>query len=343
MNNSEFLKKLEKNSNGVFQVRQKPKKTVNTQTNGENPPIERGFVYGEGEAKTIPFWIPFSDTKPINLNFKIPAIKIYDVISGIQQIVGYDVKVNTACKNVNLGGTKIFSGVPCDLPEIKWCSGSVCVDFVKFCGACAPIVGCWHYPCGIGETCSTATWPCGYKQATIYQFSLVESKAKAKLLSNFRLNFDLKSNIKIDGNMKIELGTTLIDLLLDYLRDYDKSVYDDINGEDAIEPEDVLQKILDIGQNVNWFIGFARFAVQIQAGALFIRITKLKIKIRYIIEKFSIKLGNQNLLYLNNLILDEEVDLLTDDRYTNNIRRYDIKCRIYTCYIYNWRISIYWK
>ena len=317
MNNSEFLKKLEKNSNGVFQVRQKPKKTVNTQTNGENPPIERGFVYGEGEAKTIPFWIPFSDTKPINLNFKIPAIKIYDVISGIQQLVGYDVKVNTSCKNVNLGGTKIFSGVPCDLPEIKWCSGSVCVDFVKFCGACAPIVGCWHYPCGIGETCSTATWPCGYKQATIYQISLVESKAKAKLLYQTpELNFDLKSNIKIDGNMKIELGTTLpIDLLLDYLRDYDKSVYDDINGEDAIEPEDVLQKILDIGQNVNWFIGFARFAVQIQAGALFIRITKLKIKIRYIIEKFSIKLGNQNLLYLNNLILDEEVDLLTDDRY----------------------------
>ena len=102
MNNSEFLKKLEKNSNGVFQVRQKPKKTVNTQTNGENPPIERGFdpveyVVGEGEEKTIPFWIPFSDTIPINLNFKIPAIKIYDVISGIRQLTGYDARVNTIC------------------------------------------------------------------------------------------------------------------------------------------------------------------------------------------------------------------------------------------------------
>ena len=138
----------------------------------------------------------------------------------------------------------------------------------------------WHYPCGIGETCSTATWPLDINKQQYTRFPLVESKAKAKLLYQTpELNFDLKSNIKIDGNMKIELGTTLpIDLLLDYLRDYDKSVYDDINGEDAIEPEDVLQKILDIGQNVNWFIGFARFVVQIQAGALFIRITKLKIK-----------------------------------------------------------------
>ena len=43
-------------------------------------------------------------------------MKIYDVISGIQQLVGYDVKVKTGCRNVNLGGTKIFSGVPCNLP-----------------------------------------------------------------------------------------------------------------------------------------------------------------------------------------------------------------------------------
>ena len=321
MNNSEFLKKLEKNSNGVFQVIQKPKKTVNTQTNGENPPIERGFdpveyVVGEGEEKTIPFWIPFSDTKPMNVGFKIPAIKIYDVISGIQQLVGYEARVNTACRNLNLGGTKIFSGVPCNLPQIKWCSKRSCVKFLKSCRKCG-WYGCWHYPCCCGETCSTVTYPCGYKQATTGQISLVKSTAKAKLLYQTpELNFDLKSNIKIDGTMKIELGTTLpIYQLLDYLRDFDESVYDAISGEDAIEPEDVLQNILNKGQNVNWFIGFARFAVQIKAGALFIRITELNIKTRYIIEKFSIKLGNQNLLYLNNLILDEEVDLLTDDRY----------------------------
>lgn len=326
MNNSEFLKKLEKNSNGVFQVRQKPKKTVNTQTNGENPPIERGFdpveyVVGEGEEKTIPFWIPFSDTIPINLNFKIPAIKIYDVISGIRQLTGYDARVNTGCRNVNLGGKKIFSGVPCNLPQIKWCNRRVCHRFLKSCRSCKRVFGrswCWHYPCCCGEHCWTHWYPCGYKQATTGQISLVKSTAKAKLLYQTpELIFHFKAQLKISGIMKIELGTTLpIEQLMDYLRDFDESVYDAISGEDAIEPEDVLQNILNKGKDVNWFIDFAKFAVQIKAGALFIRITELKIKTQFIIERLLIKLGNRNLLYLNNLELNEqEVDLLTDDRY----------------------------
>jgi len=283
-------------------------------------PKDKGIISGvfsESESTSRTFKVPFNSSSPITFNFSTPGFPIYDVATGIADLIDFVPKIEYGCDYLRFGGDIIFPGVPCDLPEEEWCEQRICIDLPEWGKACAWGI-CVHYPTGgTYKVCENVPYICNIKQKTTGQIALVKSDVQAKVLYEVeQLSIDCDSTINFSGEMTIVVSTDIpISDFLEYLNGFDTESFTSFgenNGSNT--SNDILSNILSSGKDINWFIDFSNFIYNIIGSSIKISITSLIVKVEYSVKTFSIKYGNRNLLNIDNMSIDEEMDLLGDGR-----------------------------
>jgi hypothetical protein len=162
-----------------------------------------GFSYSPNIALIYPTftagWTITTGNKviPMNMNFSIPAFKVYSSNAGIDFLDQIPV-LDTGC-NVPNGSELLFCGYPCD-GAVQMCKK--CVSFKMF---GKKYTKCVSYPCGVKLKLKDQIYlkPANYIPSQLINFDGVGLKLNGKIETKFSITFELDTNIPVQFIIKI--------------------------------------------------------------------------------------------------------------------------------------------
>ena len=162
-----------------------------------------GFSYSPNVAFVYPTftagWTISTGNKviPMNMNFSIPAFKVYSSDVGIDFLDQIPV-IDTACNTLQ-GGELIFCGFPC-AGTVQMCKK--CVSFKLF---GKKYTKCVSYPCGVKLKVTDQIYlkPTNYIPAQLINFDGVGVKFNGKIENKFDITFEIDTNIPVQFLIKI--------------------------------------------------------------------------------------------------------------------------------------------
>lgn len=286
-------------------------KDMNISTKSSFPTFPEDSCLGQliwNPGLPIPFIRDFIiNTPPKTSNlyfyFVLPGFSIYDSDVGLN-LLDYQPVVDNDCDffSEKEDAITIFPGLPCAPPDITFCRS--CRSFRIFKRRFT--------------TCSPP-YPCGYKQKTNYQISLVKRNFFPENLFSFGglsvvFNADVKTSSKITFRA---LSNVPVDTFIDLLKKFDNNIYIRISKNNTIKfskADDVLKEFIYNFNDLELLLKFGIFAISYwKEGAFFsISIISIKVRVNFYIHYFEADIGYPNNFKISNLRHDEdEIELFT--------------------------------